>query len=53
MISLPKVTTLKSLSSGFLESSLETLTWSLLSCLLLPHQTVSWIFLSHSISYIT
>uniref|UniRef100_A0A8C5ZQ38 Uncharacterized protein n=1 Tax=Marmota marmota marmota TaxID=9994 RepID=A0A8C5ZQ38_MARMA len=30
------------LSSGFLESSLETLTWSLLSCLLLPHHTLSW-----------
>uniref|UniRef100_A0A8D2H1J7 Uncharacterized protein n=1 Tax=Urocitellus parryii TaxID=9999 RepID=A0A8D2H1J7_UROPR len=28
-------------SSGSLESSLETLTWSLLPCLLLPHQRLS------------
>uniref|UniRef100_A0A8C5ZYA6 Uncharacterized protein n=1 Tax=Marmota marmota marmota TaxID=9994 RepID=A0A8C5ZYA6_MARMA len=29
-------------SSGSLESSLETLTWSLLPCLLLPHQRLAW-----------
>ena len=37
MTLLPKVTTtLKSHSSGLLESWSETLTWSLLPCLLLP-----------------
>uniref|UniRef100_A0A2R9B5F5 Uncharacterized protein n=1 Tax=Pan paniscus TaxID=9597 RepID=A0A2R9B5F5_PANPA len=29
-------------SSGLLDSSLETLTWNLLPCLLLPHQRLSW-----------
>uniref|UniRef100_A0A5F9C7Q1 Uncharacterized protein n=1 Tax=Oryctolagus cuniculus TaxID=9986 RepID=A0A5F9C7Q1_RABIT len=29
-------------SSGLLESLWETLIWSLLPCLLLPHQGLSW-----------
>uniref|UniRef100_A0A671FJI5 Uncharacterized protein n=1 Tax=Rhinolophus ferrumequinum TaxID=59479 RepID=A0A671FJI5_RHIFE len=30
-------------SSGLLENSSEILTWSLLPCLPLPHQRLSWI----------
>uniref|UniRef100_A0A2I3M3C0 Uncharacterized protein n=3 Tax=Cercopithecinae TaxID=9528 RepID=A0A2I3M3C0_PAPAN len=29
-------------SSVLLDSSLETLTWNLLPCLLVPHQRLSW-----------
>ncbi|KAI2568724.1 RAN, member RAS oncogene family [Homo sapiens] len=38
-------------SSGLLGSSLETLTWNLLPCLLSPHQKLSWTQLwQHSMS---